>query len=161
LKDNYMRFYLKYIFPNKHKIESSMFEKKSLMSLPGWSTIMGLQFENLVLNNRQKIWELLQLQTDEIVCDGSFFQHVTTKQKGCQIDYMIQTKSKNLYICEVKFYAEELKKDITTEMQEKIKRIKKPKGFSCRPVLIHVNGVQKSVVEADYFSNIISFGDLL
>lgn len=40
-------------------------------------------------------------------------------------------------------------------------RLKKPKGYSCRPVLIHVNGVHESVLEQDYFAKIIDFGEFL
>lgn len=36
-----------------------------------------------------------------------------------------------------------------------------PKGFSCRPVLIHVNGVSQDVIESDFFSNIIDFSQAL
>src|SRR5208282_5767343 len=39
LKDNYLRFYLKYIEPNKKKIE-----KQGLKPLPQWQSAMGLQF---------------------------------------------------------------------------------------------------------------------
>lgn len=161
IKDNYIRFYLKYILPNRHKIETGSFEDKSLSSLPGWSSIMGLQFENLVLNNRKKIWELLEIKADEIIWDNPFFQPKTSKMRGCQIDYMIQLKSKNLYICEIKFLTKEINQGIVAEIQSKIDRLKKPKGYSCRPILIHVNSVSESVVEQDYFAKIIDFGELL
>ncbi len=46
-------------------------------------------------------------------------------------------------------------------VKDKINRIPKFKNFSFRPVLIHVNGVQDSVIEAEYFSNIIDFSSLL
>jgi uncharacterized protein len=49
---------------------------------------------------------------------------------------------------------------IISEVQEKINRLERPKGFSCRAVLIHVNGVAKSVIEKDFFSSIIDFGAL-
>ena len=39
-------------------------------------------------------------------------------------------------------------------------RLKRPKGFSIRPVLIHVNGVSEAVIESDFFSSIIDFGNL-
>ena len=122
---------------------------------------MGLQFENLVLNNRKKIWEILEIKADEIIWDNPFFQHHTSKMPGCHIDYMIQVKSKNLYLCEIKFLTQEIKKDIIPEVTEKINRLKKPKGYSCRPILIHVNGVNESVSEQDYFAKIIDFGELL
>lgn len=161
LKDNYSRFYLKYILPNRHKIESGAFENKALSSLPGWSTIIGFQFENLVLNNRAKIWEILKLPSDEIIWDNPFFQKKTTKQEGCQIDYLIQTKFNTLYICEFKFSTKEIKKDIINEVQNKIALLKIPKGFSCRPVLVYVNELNEKVLEEDYFSKVIDFGELL
>lgn len=161
IKDNYIRFYLKYILANRHKIETGSFDEKSLSNLPGWISIMGLQFENLVLNNRKKIWEILEIKPDEIIWDNPFFQRSTSKMPGCQIDYMIQVKSKNLYIFEIKFLTKEINKDIILEVNEKINRLQKPKGYSCRPVLIHVNGVHETVIEQDYFAKIIDFGELL
>ena len=46
-------------------------------------------------------------------------------------------------------------------MQEKIRRLKIPKHLSRRPVLIHVNGVSHEVIDADYFSCLIDFGEIL
>lgn len=39
--------------------------------------------------------------------------------------------------------------------------MKRPKGFSIRPVLIHVNGVSEDVIDQDYFTNIIDFSALM
>ena len=103
LSDNYLRFYLKYIAPNRSKIEKGAFANAALSRLPGWESIMGLQFENLVTHNRKIIWNLLNLSPEEIVMDGPFFQNSTTKQPGCQIDYLIQTRFHNLFLCEIKF----------------------------------------------------------
>jgi hypothetical protein len=50
---------------------------------------------------------------------------------------------------------------IIGEMKQKIKKLKMPRNFSYRPVLIHVNGVQASVIEEGYFSSIIDFSALL
>ena len=47
------------------------------------------------------------------------------------------------------------------QVQEKIERLKRPKGFSCSPILIHVNGVTEDLVERDYFANIIDFSAFL
>ena len=69
LKDNYLRFYLKYIEPNKKKIE-----KQGLKLLPQWQSAMGLQFENLVLNNRKAVQKILGIDPSEIVNDNPFFQ---------------------------------------------------------------------------------------
>ena len=55
LKDNYTRFYLKYVLPRRDAIKEGVFRYVSLDRLPGWDAIMGLQFENLVLNNFQTL----------------------------------------------------------------------------------------------------------
>lgn len=161
LSDNYLRFYLKFIEPNKSKIESGIFQEKTLTSLPGLSTIMGLQFENLVLNNRKHIHKLLNIRPEDVISEGPYFQRKTVRQLGCQIDYLIQTKFDCLYVCEIKFSKYEIKKNIIDEVAEKILRLKRPRYFSCRPVLVHVNGIQEELEESGYFVEIISFDQLL
>jgi len=159
LSDNYLRYYLCYIDKHKDKIEKGSFELKSAAALPDWPTIMGLQFENLVLSNRNCIFQALNLSPENIINENPFFQKPTTKQRGCQIDYLIHTKFNTLYVCEIKFSKNPIGTEVITEMQEKIARLKRPKGFSCRPVLIHVNGVTEDVVDSDYFSAIIDMSD--
>jgi AAA+ ATPase superfamily predicted ATPase len=161
LKDNYSRFYLKYIEPNRSKIESGDMSKVSLASLRGWSSIMGLQVENLMLSNRHLIKQALQIDPNDIVCDNPFFQRKNTKQSGCQIDYLIQTQYNTLYICEIKYSKNEIGNQIIDEMNEKINRLNLPKLFSYRLVLIHVNGVCESVRESGFFSHILNFSDFL
>ncbi len=58
LQDNYLRFYLKYIEKNLGKINRDTYSMRS----PGeWHTIIGLQFENLVLSNRKSIHNILRI----------------------------------------------------------------------------------------------------
>ncbi len=161
LRDNYTRFYLKYIEPNKSNIENGLFHNISINHLPAWNTILALQFENLVINNHKKIIGLLSIKPEDIIQFGSYFQRKTTRQEGCQIDYMIQTKHDVLYICEIKFKREAIGNEILQQMQEKIQRLKVPKHISRRAVLIHVNGVKDEVIDADYFSTIIDFNTFL
>jgi len=161
LSDNYLRFYLKYIDKNSTKIDRDNFKFKSLTALPEWSNIMGLQFENLVLNNRKLIHNALNLNAEDIITENPFFQRKTLRTKGCQIDYMIQTKFETLFICEIKFSRNLINSSIINEVQEKIDALSFPKGYSCRPVLIHVNGVTEEVEEKDYFAAIIDFSKFL
>ncbi|MCX6722552.1 MAG: ATP-binding protein [Candidatus Staskawiczbacteria bacterium] len=160
LSDNYLRFYLKYICPNRHKIEKGQFDL-SIDNFTGWSSALGFQFENLVLNNRRNIQNILGIKSDDIVSDSPYFQHKTTKQLGCQIDYLIQTKYNTLFVCEIKFSRHEINSSIIEEMKAKIKKLVLPKGFACFPVLIHINGVAESVEESGYFIKIIDFSELL
>lgn len=161
LKDNYIRFFLKFIEPNKSKVEQNGFSPDSISSLSGWEVIMGLQFENLVINNIGKLCEILGIAIQDVERAGPFFQKMNTKNKGCQIDLLIQTKFGTLYLCEMKFYMSEVGKRVISEVEEKIKRLKYPKGYSIRPVLIHVNGVTQGVKESELFDKIIDFSDFL
>jgi AAA+ ATPase superfamily predicted ATPase len=161
LKDNYLRFYLKYIENKIPEIERNFYQFKSLTSLPGWASLMGFQFENLVLNNRAFIHHALRINVEDIIIENPFFQKQTTRQTACQIDYMIQTKTNVLYVCEIKFSRDPLQKEVIKEVKEKIDKLSIPKGMSCCPVLIHVNGVSDSVIDADYFTEIIDFKQAL
>lgn len=157
LNDNYLRFYLKYILPNQLRIKN-----RTITELPpGWSSIMGLQFENLVCNNINMIIDKLKIERHEVLIANPYLQTQTKQRSKCQIDLMIQTKHNVLYLFEVKFSKSEIPIQIIEEMQDKVKRLVIPRGFSIRTVLIHVNGIAESVIEKDYFSHIIDFGDLL
>lgn len=156
LCDNYLRFYLRYVEPNK----ANIWQNRDLLPV-GWMTIMGLQFENLVLNNRQAIQHLLGIQPAEIRIDNPYFQRATKKRAGVQIDYLIQTRFNTLYVCEMKFCRDRIGLEIVEEMRQKIKALSCPRGYSVRPVLIHVNGVTEQLEEQDFFSHIIDFSKLL
>ncbi len=160
LSDNYLRFYLKYIAKHRAKIQTNTFTPV-IASFPGWDSIMGLQFENLIVHNRKTVWKLLRISPEEVVCDGPFFQRATQRQLGCQIDYLIQTRFSTLYICEIKFSKHPITKKVIEDVEDKRKRIKAPRHFSFRPILIHVNGVEDEVLETGYFDTIIDFGQLL
>ena len=161
LSDNYLRFYLKYIEPSLSSIQRSTYRLNTISALPKWHSMVGLQFENLVLNNRASLYKLLEISLSDIVCENPYFQRKTSAQEGCQIDYMIQTKFNTLYICEIKFSKNPMTTEVIAEVQQKIDRLKRPKGFSCRPVLIHVNGVTEDLLDENYFAHIIDFGQFL
>lgn len=160
LSDNYLRFYLRYIKPNIQKIRNGQFKQHSLTALPGWASLMGLQLENLVLNNRHAVKEKMGIYPDEVVYDNPYFQKKTSRHRGCQIDYLVQTKFGNLYLCEVKFSRNIIKSDVIDEIQEKIKNLSVPRNFSIRPILIHANEVHDEVVDSGYFAKIIDLATL-
>lgn len=162
LSDNYLRFYLKYIEPNSNQIVRGHFNYKSLSTLPAFESIMALQFENLVLGNGNLVIKKLGVGLEDVINDGAYFQRAQKSRriKGCQIDYLVQLKSKILYACEIKFSINEVGVSVVSEMQEKLQRFSIPKGFFVIPVLIHINGVSDSVVSSDYF-RIIDFTEMM
>jgi len=54
-----------------------------------------------------------------------------------------------------------MKPTVIGEIRDKLARLKLPRHFSARPVLIHVNGVHPEVVQSQFFSRIVDFSELL
>ncbi len=161
LSDNYLRFYLKFIEPNLERINRGDYADVHLGTFSGYAVTLGYQFENLVIKNRKGIFNILGLNISEILSDNPYFQRNTSKQKGCQIDYLIQTRLNVLFVCEIKFSKNIIGHSIIDEVQEKINRLSKPRNFACVPILIHVNGVSDAVYDANYFHKIIDFSEFL
>lgn len=157
LKDNYLRFYLKYIAPNLSRIEQDRYQ----INPAQWPAIFGLQFENLVLSNRSRVLELLHIEPHDVVWDNPYFQKSTKKHPGCQIDYLIQTRDRNLYLCEIKFSMYPVTSEVIKEVESKMDALPLPKGFSIRPILIHVNGVSDQVKAQEFFSRTLDFSQFL
>lgn len=161
ISDPYLRFYLKLIEPNLGAISDGGFEQVPLSTMPGFETHLGLQMEALLLQNRPLISQKLGISPIDIVCSGPYRQTKTSTQRGCQIDYLIQTKTNTLFICEFKFKRGEVSSDIIHEMQEKLARLKAPKGYAKVPVLFHLGDVSASVATSPFFYRIVDIADFL
>jgi hypothetical protein len=153
--DNYTRFYFRSIKPNRAAVE-----RRAARLPPGSDGILGLQFENLILKNRAAVWRHLEISAEDIVFDNPYWQTATQRTRGCQLDYAIQCRNNTVYVCEIKFSKAPLPKTVIAEVEAKIRTLAKPRNFTFRPVLIHVNGVDDAVLEARYFDAIIDFGEL-
>lgn len=161
ISDPYMRFYLKLIATNLEAISLGEFDEIPISSISGFDVHMGLQLEFLLLQNRSLIIKELGISPLDILRSGSYRQTKTSSQEACQIDYLIQTKTNSLFICEFKFKRREINSEIINEMQEKISKLKAPRGFSKVAVLFHLGGVSDSVAVSPYFYRIVDIGDFL
>ncbi len=161
LSDNYLRFYLRYVKPHRKSIAAGQFDHTSLSNLPGWDAMMGLQFENLVLGNVPALFASLSLKIGDVVRFGPFFQRKTARIKGCQIDLLIQLKYHSFYLCEIKFSPNKIGMSAVHQIDEKLRRIAIPKGWSKRTALIHVNGCTRELQQSGRFDHLIDFSELL
>lgn len=153
LCDNYVRFYLKYIEPHLSEIKDGRYEFGSLGELPGWQTIMGLQFENLVLNRAMDFKSALHL-------DGAIIRSAAPYNgDGVQIDLMIQT-DEILYVVEMK-RRRQIRSDIVDEVKEKLKKIKKPRFVSIRKGLIFEGELSPSVQRSGYFDALVDIAKMI
>ncbi len=157
--DPYMRFYLKVMETQRFKIDSGGFNDSSLSQLPGFDAHIGIQLEYLLLQNYPLLLKAIGISAGDVVSHGPYRQSKTASQQGCQIDYLVQTFTKNLFVCEFKFKRRELGIDIIDTMHAKISALKIPKGFAAVPVLFHIGGVASSVETDGYFYRIIDITD--
>lgn len=159
LSDNYLRFYLKYIEPKKNLTEQGLYHDLHLDDFDDWYSMMGLQFENLVLNNLPIIQKILDISPSSILSMSPYFQNKTQRVDACQVDLLIQTKF-TVYVCEIKF-RREITTSVVIDVMEKIKRLKIPKTISVRPVLIYQGTLADAVRRENFFSKIINFDELI
>ena len=161
LSDNYLRFFIKYIEPNRLKIQKNEFQDFSLSQLPGWDAMMGFQIENLLIKNRKVLLESLGIHPVDVEADNPFIQSPKRTSRGCHIDYLIKTKTKNLYLCEFKFKRNLIGTEVILEMKEKEKSLSIPRGFATIPVLFHLGDVSDAVYESNYFYRMVDIADFL
>ena len=81
--------------------------------------------------------------------------------QGCQIDYLVQTRTNTLYVCEVKMRKRALGVEVIDEMKAKIDALEVPKGFGICPVLFFLGPVTDGLLESRYFYRMIDIGEFL
>lgn len=159
LKDNYSRFYLKYIEPEKDTIDDGSYSFIGLDALDGWASVMGYAFENLVVNNYPDLIAPLHLGNALIESAAPFRRTDSKHSRGVQIDLLLQTR-RALYVVEVK-RQREIGRDVIREVEEKVARIGRPTNKSIRTALVY-DGHLAPIVEADnYFDALVPFRTLL
>ena len=161
LKDNYCRFYLKYIEPEKNVIDKGQYELGSLDQLEGWDGVKGLAFENLVVNNCAALRPLLGIGKATITSIAPYRRAGSRDgtRSGLQVDLLLQTR-RAVYLIEVK-RKREIGREVIREMEEKVRLLPKRPGVSVRTALVY-EGNLAPIVEADgYFDAIVPFRRLL
>ena len=137
LKDNYCRFYLKYIEPEKDVIDKGQYELGSLDQLDGWNAVKGLAFENLVVNNSAMLRPLLGIGKATITSVSPYRRAGSRdgSRNGLQVDLLLQT-GRTAYLIEVK-RKQEIGREVVAEMEEKVRLLPRRRGVSVRTALIY------------------------
>jgi AAA+ ATPase superfamily predicted ATPase len=163
IKDNYLRFALKYLEPRKVSGKGFTSKTSGLEQLPQWLTISGLQFENTVLNHLDEIVEKLNIPISQVLTASPHRQAAKTRNRGaCQVDLLIQTAEKTAYVCEIKL-RNEINRQVIREVEKKIHVLERPRNWSVRPVLIYEGHISTNdqVEIGQYFAKTLKIGDLL
>ena len=161
LKDNYSRFYLKFIEPVKDIIDDGSYAFTSLEQLKGIDTILGLAFENLIANHYREILPRLGLSRALIESAAPFAKRAgaNDKKAGCQIDLLIQT-AQSCCLVEVK-RRKEIGDEVIDEMKAKVGALSMPNGMSVRTALVYDGHLAATIEAAGYFSSLIDVRELL
>ena len=159
LRDNYTRFFLKYVAPRIQEIRQGAFRFTSVSALPGWDAIMGLQFENLILNNFTALLPKMGLSDKLFISAAPYRNARESKGGGCQIDLLIQTR-KTAYVVEIKRKCE-IGSEVCDEVAQKIRRLPMLDGVSARTCLVYDGTLAPSVTADDFFDSLISVRELM
>ena len=159
LKDNYTRFYLKYLLPARDRIEKGFFEFVSLEGLAGWDAIMGLQFENLVVNNFKSLLPLLALDKTELLSAEPYRRRAGKDYPGCQIDLLLQTE-RYAFVVEVK-RQKSIGQKALDEIESQIAALPRKKSVSVRSVLVYDGELEPCVRAKRVFDFMIPFSDMI
>ena len=153
ISDNYARFYLRYIEPNMSMIRRDAFAFSSLDRLEGWDSVMGLAFENLVVNNFRELLPCLGLDRSLLISAAPL------RRKNLQIDLLIQT-NRSRCIVEVK-RKREIGREVIREVDEKVSKIGRKPGVSIKTALVYCGELAPSVEADGYFDAIVPASRLL
>ena len=164
LSDNYTRFYLKYVLPHETEILSDTYLFDTLESLPGWDSVLGLQFENLIVNNFRELVKPLHLEGIPVLSAVPYQKRASKvngaeRQDCLQIDLLVQTR-KSVYVVEVK-RKRHIGESIEAEVAGKVAKLRHPRGISVRTALVYEGELAPVVRGNGYFNAIISVADLL
>lgn len=159
LRDNYARFFLRYIAPRRDAIEQGLLRGVALDQLPEWDTVLGLQFENLVLNHVAPLARLLRLERTPLLAAGPHIQEPTVRKKGCQVDLLLRTKN-SLYVVEIK-RRKSIDASVVDEVREKVLRLPRDRRLSVRTALVYEGQLDPKVETEGYFDFLIPFARLL
>lgn len=163
VKDNYLRFYLKFIEPKKQHILKGGKAITALSDLHGWTSVMGLQFENLLLLNRELILKVLGINSSQIISAAPYLQKKKANNKGgCQIDLLIHTNLDVFYLCEFKCQ-KWIDSGVISEVRKKASVLQLPRRSSLKTVLIYEGELSGKILNdcSEYFHQIVSFKTLL
>jgi len=158
LSDEYLRFYFKYIGPNRETIDEStsarLFELLCGASFDIW---LGLAFERFCLKHAHHIARILGFE-DTVLRAGPYF---VRGDSAFQIDLLYLRSDKVIVMCEIKFHATPVSTAVIPEIRRKIDLFPLPAGHSLETALISVHGPDASLHAAKIFDHHVTAADLL
>ena len=159
ISDNYTRFYIKYIEPNADLIRKGLFRFTDMEQLPACQTILGLQFECLVLNNLSALIQRLGLDRTLLVYASPYRRAAHSRGEGCQIDLLLMAR-RTAWVVEVRRRVE-IGAEVVGEVAEKVRRLGLGRNVSVRTALVYSGRLSPAVEAEGFFDAVIDAATLL
>ena len=160
LSDNYVRFFLKYVDPNIEEIRNGQYEFIALSMLPGWDKMLGLAFENLVVNHAVSLLPKFHLHGVPVLSVVPYIRRGgRTGERGVQIDLLIQTR-RSVHVVEVR-HRQEIGEEVESDVREKCAKLKIPDNVAMRTGLVYDGRLDPVVRGNAYFDVILSSREIL
>ena len=151
IRDNYTRFYLHHMEPRMAAIKAGSFAFKTLDGLAGWQSILGLQFEALVVNHYRELLPMLNPGGNLILSAAPYCKR---GKGGLQVDLLLQMRNA-LELVEVK-RTEHVDEAVEAEMERKVAKMPIHGRKSVRTALVYDGTLSPIVRENGYFDIIVS-----
>jgi uncharacterized protein len=152
LTDEYLRFYFKYIEPNKKIIAGNT--KRNLFDLlvkSHWNSWLGFSFENFCLKNAMHLAELMGF-SEQVLQWGPYFHR---RDHAFQIDLVYLRADKVVTICEIKYHNEPITVTVIREVERKRRLLTIPRGYTVEKALISRFGPDAALQKLDYFHHFL------
>ena len=120
---------------------------------------MGLQFENLVLNNFPTLAGEIGLIGKSVDSVAPYFRRGGRKGEGVQVDILVQLP-KSVYVVETKRRSR-IGASVEEEVQRKISRLSIPKTKSVKTVLVYDGDLDPALEEDGFFDYLVPAEKLL
>jgi len=145
LSDEYSKFYLKYIEPNKNQGENFW---KTMFQQQTYSSWAGFNFETICLKHVPQIKKALKIE-------GIHSTNSSWSVKGAQVDLVIKRADKWINLCEMKFYSGPFKigKNDLIDLRNKASKFKADTGTKDAVVITMITTY--GIVENENFHEIV------
>lgn len=159
LTDEYIRFYFKYIAPNKKIIEVAKGKQNIFQNQvqKNWDQWLGFSFENFCLKNVFLLAEIMGF-ADKVKSFGPLF---SKGDKGFQIDLIFERIDNTITVCEMKDCNKEVPYRVKSELEKKLKLLKVKRGTTIEKTLISQFGEEERLQESDYFHHSVTVSEIL
>ena len=143
LDDYYLRFYFRFIHPNRHRIQSAPVALgwRDVLG-DAWNNWAGLSFERFVWDHAHIVASRLGFDLTEV---GSFWQRPTKRKQGVQVDLLIGCTDSITLLCECKWSRRPVGMESVHELLRKVALFSNRSRHTLKPVLVAAGGVTRPV----------------